>query len=106
MYCSRESQLTSRMLITFGDFDNEISELIESKDPLGLNTDTERYQTAKSKVPLQTPSETKMEEYHDVILHYLKSAVNVNNSADTDQTTKTSPTLQVNIPNISISCVI
>ena len=45
------------------------------------------------------PSEI-MEEYHDVIPHYLNSAVNTNNSADTDQTTKTSPTLQVNTKNV------
>ena len=48
------------------------------------------------------PSETKIEEHqYGAIPHYLKSAVNVNKSTDTDQTTKTSPTLQVNTPNIS-----
>ena len=52
-------------------------------------------QAAKSRAP----SETKIE--CDPILHYLKSAVNINNSADTDQTTKISPALQVNTPNIS-----
>ena len=52
-------------------------------------------------MPLETP-ETKMEEYqYDAILHYLKSAVNVNSSTDIDQTTKSSPTWQVNSPNIS-----
>ena len=41
-----------------------------------------------------------MEVYQDAIPHYLKSDVNINNSTDTYQTTKTSPTLQVNMPNI------
>ena len=52
-----------------------------------LNSDIDSYKTAKSEVPLETPSdtETKMEEYqYDAIPHYLKSAANVNNSADTD----------------------
>ena len=46
-----------------------------------------------------------MEESYDVIPQYLKSnTVNINNNADTkdqDQTrSKSSPTLQVNIPSI------
>ena len=48
------------------------------------------------------PSETKMDKY-DAILHYPKSnTININNNANTgrDQTrSKTSPTLQVKIPN-------
>ena len=81
------------MSVTFIDF-NDILELIQNKDPLDLNS--ESYQTAKS----ETSSETNMDKY-DAIPHYLKSnTINVNNSADTDQTRpKTSPTLQVNIPS-------
>ena len=74
------------MSISFGDFKkNEISELIQNKDPLGLNYDIESYKTAKSEAPLKIPdtdkdidSETKMD--YDEILHNLKSATNVNNS--------------------------
>ena len=73
--------------------------LSESKHPLGLNSETENYQTAKSEAPSEMPLETKMDKY-DMILHYLKSnAINVNNSSDTDQTTTSSPTLQDNIPS-------
>ena len=84
------------MFITFDDI-NDILEHIQNKDPLGLNSDIEidSYQVAKSKAPLKIPLE-KMDKY-DVILHYLKSADNINTSPDTDHTTKnTSPTLQVN----------
>ena len=90
------------MSITFGDFNNAILELIQNKDPLGLNSDIDSYKTALSEAPLEMPSDTemKMEEYHyDAIPHYLKSAANVNNTTHTD--TKTSPTLQVNAPNIN-----
>ena len=52
------------MSVTFGDFNNEILELISNKDPLVLNWDIDSYKTAKAEAPLETPSEkTKMEEY-------------------------------------------
>ena len=90
------------MPITFGDFNNEILKLNCNKSPLGLNSDIESYKTANSEVPSEMSLE-KMEEYHDVTLHYLQSAVSTNSSTDTDQTTtskiKTSPSLQVNTPN-------
>ena len=60
------------MSISFGHFkNNEISELIWNKDPLGLNSDIESYKTAKnetpSNMPSDTDSETKME--YDAMLH-------------------------------------
>ena len=83
---------------SFGDFkNNEILELIKNKDPLGLNSDIERCKTAISEAPLMPSDETKMQ--YDAIPHYLKSATNLNNSADTN-TDNTSPTLQVNNPII------
>ena len=48
------------MEVSFGDFQpNEIYNLIENKDPLGLNNDTEGHKTQQ------------IEEF-DAILHYIK----------------------------------
>ena len=92
--------------ITFSDFNEDILELIWSKDPLDLNSDIETYQTSdsKAKTEIELWLETKMEESYDAIPHYLKSNfVNINNNADSKEQdqirSKTSPTLQVNIPN-------
>ena len=82
---------------------NDISELIQNKDPLGLNSNIESYTTIKSTTkPAEaiTPEEdtqTKME--CDAILHYLKLAVTFNNSADNKGKDEiTPPTWQVNNP--------
>ena len=77
------------MAINFGDF-NDILELIQNKDPLGLYSylEIESYQTAKFEALL----EPRMVKY-DTILHYLKSTVNVNNSSNTDQ-----KQLRLNLP--------
>ena len=50
-------------------------------------------------MPSDTEIETKMAEY-DAILHYLKSVANYNNSADTN-TENTSPTVQLNNPDMN-----
>ena len=113
------------VLVTFGDFKpNEISQLINSKDPLGLNTEIESYFTSKgSNFQATTTSEATIEpnassmEY-DVIPHYLKMMSlmvpknnqenmninpniqeNINNNADSKAEEKKEdsiPTLQVN----------
>ena len=63
--------------VSFGDFQpNEIYNLIENKDPLGLNSDTEGHKTQQ------------MEEF-DAILHYIKMAstlkvTNINNNANSN----------------------
>ena len=50
------------MAVLFGDFKpNEIYNLIENKDPLGLNSDIEGHKTQQ------------IEEF-DAILHYIKMA--------------------------------
>ena len=99
--------------MSFGNFKlNEILELIQNKDPLGLNTDIESYSTVKSnnsEVPVKMPDanknasadadlESKME--YDAIPYYLKLAAKFNNSTDTNKenTENTSPTFQVTNP--------
>ena len=65
------------MEVSFGDFQpNEIYDLIENKDPLGLNNDTEGHITQK------------IEEF-DAILHYIRmvstlKVTNINNNADSN----------------------
>ena len=65
------------MEVLFGDFQpNEIYNLIENKDPLGLNNDTEGRKTQQ------------IEEF-DAILHYIKmastlKATNINNNANSN----------------------
>ena len=111
--------------VTFGDFKpNEISQLINNKDPLGLNADIDSYFTREgSNLEAITTSEATIEpntssmEY-DAIPHYLKimsSMVpknnqenmninpniqeNTNNSADSkpeESKEDSTPTLQVN----------
>ena len=111
--------------VTFGDFKpSEISQLINSKDPLGLNTEIGSYSTSQgSNIQATTTSEATIEpnassmEY-DAIPHYLKmmsSMVpknnqeirnmnpniqeNINNNADSKAEEKKEdsiPTLQVN----------
>ena len=66
--------------VSFGDFKpNELPQLINSKDPLGLNTDSESYFTSKgsnfeakatTSEAIAEPNATSME--YDPILHYLK----------------------------------
>ena len=65
------------MEVSFGDFQpNEIYNLIENKDPLGLNNDTEGHKTQQ------------IEEF-DAILYYIKmastlKATNINNNANSN----------------------
>ena len=91
--------------VTFGDFKpNEISQLINSKDPLGLNMDNESYFTSEgSNYQATTTSEATIEpktssmEY-DAIPHYLKmmsSMAPQNNQENMD----INPNIQVNINN-------
>ena len=58
--------------VTFGDFKpNELSQLINNKDPLGLNEDIESYFTREgSNLKASEPSTSSME--YDAIPHYLK----------------------------------
>ena len=83
------------MLVSFGDFKpNEISQLIENKDPLCLNLDIESYSTTKNNAQINAEkpdSDLNME--YDAILHYLKIAPtlktsNVNNNADSNKEKK------------------
>ena len=64
------------MLVSFGDFKpNEISQLIENKDHLGLNVDIDSYPTINNSENIQISiekSELNME--YDVVPHYLKTA--------------------------------
>ena len=98
------------MLVSFGDFKpNELSQLMENKDPLDLNSDTESYSTnnnsdieSYSTINAQINAEKSILEY-DAIPHYLKmvsalKASNINNNADSNKKKEkdTSPTLQVN----------
>ena len=110
--------------VSFGDFKpNELSQLINSKDPLGLDTEIESYFTsngsnfeakATTSETVAEPNATSME--YDVILHYLKMTSsmvpknnkenittniqeNTNNNADSkaeDTKEDITPTLQVN----------
>ena len=91
--------------VTFGDFKpSEISQLINSKDPLGLNTEIGSYSTSQgSNIQATTTSEATIEpnassmEY-DVIPHYLKmtsSMVPKNNQENMD----INPNIQENINN-------
>ena len=87
------------MAVSFSDFEpNEIYNLIENKDPLGLNSDIQGHNTEK------------MEEF-DAILHYIKmvstlKTANTNNNADSnpepeDTTSKDTLPFQVNYPSTS-----
>ena len=63
------------VLVTFGDFKpNELSQLINNKDPLGLNEDIESYFTSEGSnlkaSEASEPSTSSME--YDAIPHYLK----------------------------------
>ena len=78
------------MSITFGDFNKDISELIQSNDPLDINFTyggpIESYPTTKASATTKEEAQldTNIEEStHNAILHYLKSnTINVNNNAD------------------------
>ena len=94
------------MVVSFGDFKpDEIYNLIENKDPLGLNNDIQDHLTINN----QQLSEKPME--YDAILHYIKMAStlkmsNVNNNANSNpepEDTKTKNTIpsQVNYPSTS-----
>ena len=73
--------------VTFGDFKpNELSKLINNKDPLGLNEDIESYFTnegSNSKATISEASEPRASSMeYDAIPHYLKmmsSMVSLNN---------------------------
>ena len=80
------------MAVSFCDFKpNELSQLIENKDPLGLNSDTGSYFTKnnsdiESNSTINNAEEQSKIEY-DAIPHYLKTvsnlkACNINNNAD------------------------
>ena len=95
---------TMLVLVTFGNFKpNEISQLINSKDPLGLNMDNESYFTSEGSNYQATTSEATIEpktssmEY-DAIPHYLKMTSSMapnNNQENMD----INPNIQVNINN-------
>ena len=104
------------MVVSFGDFKpNELYQLIENKDPLGLNSGIESYSTKnnsdiESYSTVNNAEEQSKVEY-DAIPHYLKlasnlKASNINNNADSNSSMEkenTSPTLQVNPINNSIN---
>ena len=83
------------MAVSFGDFKpNEISQLIENKYLLDLNSDIENYSTINKSNTDNAKEKSKME--YDAIPHYFKSASNFNNNVDTKENTEnTSSTLQV-----------
>ena len=99
------------MMVSFDDFKpNELFQLIENKDPLGLNLDIESYSTknnsdTESYSTINNAEEQSKREY-DAFPHYLKMASNlkvsnINNNADSNSNREkekenTSPTLQVN----------
>ena len=99
-------------MFSFGNFNSkEIANLIGSKDPLGLDsfsqksndssetTNNQQNNYKNNEIPSQDevmwPDESNMA--HDTIPHYLKSG-NCNNSANTskDKEEENTPTLQVN----------
>ena len=59
------------MLVSFGNFKlNEILELIQNKDPLGLNTDIESNSTVKSnksEVPSKMPNAKKIQVQVEIL---------------------------------------
>ena len=98
---------------------NEISQLIENKDPLSINEDIDSYSTIKNNTQTYAQNaqnnseEPEINMEYDVILHYLKmvpalKASNINNNADSNKATNkatdkekqnkedTTPVLQVN----------
>ena len=98
--------MLGQMAVSFGDFKpHEIYNLIENKDPLGLNKDIEGHPTINN----QQLSEKHMK--YDAIPHYIKMASTlkmstVNKNADSNpesEDTKTKETIpsQVNYPSIS-----
>ena len=118
LYCFTVNRVYSTsvktMSVSFGDFKPiEISQLIEYKDPLGLDVDTEIYFTINNSENIQInteKSETNMK--HDAISHYIKmastlkattlkvSTITINNNSDSnkEKDKDTSPTLQVKNP--------
>ena len=93
--------MLEQIVVSFGDFKpDQIYNLIENKDPLGLNSDIQGHNTQQIK------------EY-DAIPHYIKmvstlKTANLNNNADSnpefeDITTTTKDTIhsQVNYPSTS-----
>ena len=106
-------------MFSFGDFKkNEIANLIRNKDPLGLYPDIEKsnnssyttinhINTSKSmeinsNEEAMPPEKTNMA--HDAIPHYLRAG-NCNNSANTNQDEKGTPTLQVNFKSRPIRSI-
>ena len=65
------------MAVSFGDFKpNDISQLLENKNPLCLNSDIESYSTVNNSNTDNAEEKSKME--YDAIPHYLKLASNFN----------------------------
>ena len=100
------------MSVTTGDFNQDISDLTKSNDPLGLHSTIEPikslyYQGLSHYRGKNTASNKGEGPLHDVILHYFKlNFTHINRNADgkNDQTkSKNLPTLQVNNPTISHS---
>ena len=67
------------MSVSFGDFKpNEISQLIENKDPLGLKVDTDNYSTIRNNTQTYAQNaqnnseEPEINMEYNAILHYLK----------------------------------
>ena len=89
--------------VTFGDFKpNELSRLINNKDPLGLNEDIESYFTSEgsnSKATISETSEPKASSMeYNAIPHYLKmmsSMASLNNQ----ENVHINPNIQQNINN-------
>ena len=99
------------MLVSLGDFKpNEISQLIENKDPLGLNADIDSYSTIKNNTQTYQNAESNSEEpeinmEYDAILHYLKmvpalTASNINNNANSNKATTNLQTRRYKIKKI------
>ena len=111
------------MSVSFGDFKpNEISQLIENKDPLGLKVDTDNYSTIRNNTQTYAQNaqnnseEPEINMEYNAILHYLKmvptlKVSNTNNNADSNKATDkekqnkedTTPVSQVNTRLTSIS---
>ena len=105
VYCTLHAML-GKMAVSFGDFKpDEIYNLIQNKDPLGLNNDIQGHLNTNNQQLSQKDKE------YDSIVHYIKMAStlktsNVNNNADSnpeseDTITKDTIPSQVNYPSTS-----
>ena len=89
--------------VTFGDFKpNEFSQLINNKDPLGLNEEIESYYTSEGsnlKATTSEASEPKASSMeYDAIPHYLKMTSSMVSSSN-QENVHINPNIQQNTNN-------